>query len=159
MLCTIPPRCFLTVPGNPTQTATRVIAACCSVLQCVAVCCSVLQCIAVCCSIWDYTIKIATRVISACAIRYSRNTWENQSERAREKQKESQSKFFNTTHCITLQHFATLFFSLFFFPLFLFFPCFLFGRWKPNPKNSIFTRSDLLWHNFWHAWHEVCITI
>ena len=27
-----------------------VVAACCSVLQCVAVCCSVLQCVAVCCS-------------------------------------------------------------------------------------------------------------
>jgi len=29
----------------------KLVAACCSVLQCVAVCCSVLQCVAVCCSV------------------------------------------------------------------------------------------------------------
>jgi len=35
----------------------RVVAQCCSALQCVAVCCSVMQCVAVCCSVLQCVAK------------------------------------------------------------------------------------------------------
>ena len=144
MLCTLPPLCFLTVPGNPTQTATRVIAACCSVLQCVAVSCSVLQCVTVYCSVLQY-MRLHNKdsnqsdfgMCHSIQPQYMRKS-ERESKRETEREPEQIFQHHTLYHTATLCHPLLL---LLFFPPFPLFPFFPVRALKTEPQEFNFYKK------------------